>query len=116
VTVNTGGGTPRIALDIGGTTKYATYLDNTSGSNLRFRYTVESSLNDNDGIGVTASIDLNGGTIRDSVALNLTPLTFTVGSTAGILVDSLTPYATGTATIPTSDTYVTEISIYYFDE
>jgi hypothetical protein len=56
VVVDTAGGTPRLQLTIGSTTRYATYLSGTGTSTLTFRYTVQSGDLDSDGIAV-ASLD-----------------------------------------------------------
>ena len=64
-------GTPRIALDIGGATRYAAFSSGDSHltgfgerSLLSFRYTVQAGDRDEDGISVAAnSLELNGGTI-----------------------------------------------------
>lgn len=45
-------GTPRIAFDIGGVTRYATYLSGTNTSAIQFRYSVTGSDVDNDGCNV----------------------------------------------------------------
>ncbi|KKL65050.1 hypothetical protein LCGC14_2158850, partial [marine sediment metagenome] len=67
VTVNTGGGTPRLLLETGMTDKYADYLSGTGTDTLTFRYTVqaEDSFLDLD-YKATDSLELNGGTIRDT--------------------------------------------------
>ena len=88
-------GTPRIALDIGGVTKYATFLTGnstaTSGTVLTFRYTVEASLSDLNGIGITTPLDLNSGTIIDTdghgSGADLSNVSF--ATTASVLVDSI---------------------------
>ena len=94
-------GTPRISLDIGGTTKFATYLSGSPGTTLTFRYTVESGLSDANGITVTNTIDLNGGTIIDTdgggSGADLTNINF--ASTTGILIDSVAPSFDVTASI-----------------
>ena len=54
-------GTPRLALDIGGTTKYAAYDSGDSRTSfgiLFFDYTVQAGDNDADGVGVPGPIDL----------------------------------------------------------
>ena len=64
-------GTPRIALDIGGATRYAAFSSGDSHlsgfgerSLLSFRYTVRAGDEDGNGISVAAnSLELNGGTI-----------------------------------------------------
>jgi hypothetical protein len=83
-------GTPRIALNIGGITKYANYAASTSGNTLNFSYTLESGLTDSDGIGTGGVIDLNGGAIKNSNNQAAASLAFTQ-DTSGILVDSTPP-------------------------
>ena len=57
-------GEPQMALTIGSTTRYATYFGQTTrGGHLQFRYVVQSSDRDADGV-VTSALTLNGGTIR----------------------------------------------------
>ncbi len=63
-------GTPRLALTIGSTTKYAHYQSGTGTTTLLFSYTVEASDIDMNGIALTSLIDLNGGTIRSSTTNN----------------------------------------------
>ncbi|WP_217810166.1 Ig-like domain-containing protein [Salibaculum griseiflavum] len=62
--VNTTNGTPRLALDVGGTTAYADYASE-SGDTVTFTYTVGSEDNDGGSIDITA-LELNGGTIEDA--------------------------------------------------
>ncbi len=87
VTVDTTGGTPRLAIDIGGTTKYATYVSGSGSSTLTFTYTTQPGDIDLDGISVTSPLQMNGGTIMDAAGNALSPLTFSVPTTTGILVD-----------------------------
>lgn len=89
VTVNTGGGTPRIALDIGGVTRYATYASGSGSANLTFSYSVQAGDFDADGIAATSPIELNGGTIRDAAG-NDANLTFTPPSMANVKVQTTT--------------------------
>ncbi|WP_368667776.1 beta strand repeat-containing protein, partial [Magnetospirillum sp. SS-4] len=93
VTVNTTGGTPRIALNIGGTTAYATYVSGSGTTTLTFRHTVTSGEQDNDGVTVTSSsIDLNGGLIRDTAGNNAaTSLSGQTLSSTGIIVNPSLP-------------------------
>jgi hypothetical protein len=83
-------GTPRIALSIGSTTQYATYLSGSGTTSLTFRYITQSGDNDTDGIAVTSPVQLNGGTLRDSASNDAT-LTFTPPTTTGVLVDTSAP-------------------------
>ena len=86
-------GTPRLSLSIGSTTKYATYTSGSGTSALVFTYSVESGLNDSDGISVD-SLELNGGTIKDSTGNDMTLTLNSVADMTAILVDSLAPTTT----------------------
>ncbi|EFH11684.1 Ig-like domain-containing protein, partial [Teichococcus cervicalis] len=59
------GGTPRLALDVGGATRYATLHAGSGTSTLVFRYTVQPGDLDADGLSAAASLDLNGATLTD---------------------------------------------------
>jgi hypothetical protein len=104
VVVNTAGGTPRLVLTIGSTTRYATYLSGSGTSTLAFRYTVQAGDLDSDGIAVASPIDLNGGTIKD-VPGNNAVLSFTPPNTSGVLVDGVAPTITS-VTGPAAGTYI----------
>lgn len=92
VTVNTSGGTPRIAitLDTGGTA-YASYVSGSGTNALVFRLTVVDGQMDSNGISLGSSIDANGGTLRDVAGNDTTTTLNTVGSTTGVLVDAVAP-------------------------
>jgi hypothetical protein len=72
---------PRLVLNIGGETRYATYYTGHNTNTLRFQYTVDASnvVLDLDGIAVTQTIDMNGtGSIKDVIGYDaVTPLGFT---------------------------------------
>jgi hypothetical protein len=87
VTVDIGGGTPRIAVDVGGVTRYATYASGTGTSALTFTYTATAGDVDLDGVTVSSPIDLNGGTITDLSGNALSTLTFTPPTTTNVKVD-----------------------------
>lgn len=59
-------GTPRIPLVVGTTQGFATYQSGSGSANLVFRYTVQASDFDADGITIADFIDRNGGTIVSS--------------------------------------------------
>ncbi|WP_350110816.1 hypothetical protein, partial [Fulvivirga sp.] len=111
-------GTPRIqlTLNIGGTV-YANYLSGDNSTVLTFRYTVNTGDEDLDGITVASSIDLNTGSILDNVG-RTADLTYTVGSTAGILVDAK-PASILSVTAPANNTYLNGQNVNFtvnFDE
>ncbi len=92
-TVDTTGGTPRLALTIGAATRYATYdAASSTGTSLVFTSTVQAGDTDADGLAVAGAIDLNGGTLTDvggwpvALALPAYPLpTIRVDTTAPAL-------------------------------
>ena len=66
VTVDTTDGTPRLAFELGGRTRQATYTSGSASKELVFSYTVAATdLDDHDGISWGANaLSLNGGTIK----------------------------------------------------
>ena len=80
-------GTPRLALNIGGVTRYATYASGSGTSTLSFTYSAQAGDLDLDGITLSSPIDLNGGTIKDLAGNDLASLAFTVPNTSGIKVN-----------------------------
>lgn len=79
-------GTPRIPVDVGGTTRYATYTSGTGTNTLTFTLSPQAGDVDLDGVTVSSPIDLNGGTIKDTKGNNAT-LTFTPPSTTNVKVN-----------------------------
>lgn len=80
-------GTPRIAVDVGGVTRYATYASGSGTSTLTFTYSMVAGDVDLDGATVSSPIDLNGGTIKDLAGNDLSPLTFTAPNTTNVKVN-----------------------------
>ncbi|MEO9331514.1 Ig-like domain-containing protein [Pseudomonas guguanensis] len=118
VTVDTSGGTPRLAitLDTGGTV-YANYLSGSGGSALVFRLTVANGQQDSNGIAVGATFDANGATLRDAAGNDAQAALNNVGATAGVLVDAAPPQVTGIALDGASPTQDTTLSFTVtFDE
>ncbi len=79
-------GTPRIALDVGGVTRYATYTSGTGTSSLTFTYTMVAGDVDLDGVTLTSPMQLNSGTIKDLNGNDAT-LTFIVPNTSNVKVN-----------------------------
>lgn len=94
--VNTAGGTPRIALDIGGTIRYASYISGSGTTAVVFRYSIQAGDNDLDGIEI-GTLQLNGGTMRDGAGNNLNLTLNSVSDTSGVLVDTSPPSITAIA-------------------
>ncbi|MFA7275652.1 MAG: hypothetical protein WC043_02485 [Pseudobdellovibrionaceae bacterium] len=71
-------GAPRIVLDVGGATRYATYAAGTGTASLTFTYAATAGDVDLDGIGIASTtLDLNGGAVTDLNGNPETNLTFT---------------------------------------
>ncbi|HNS44187.1 MAG TPA: hypothetical protein PKH37_03045 [Alphaproteobacteria bacterium] len=87
VTVDTSGGTPRIAVDVGGVTRYAGYTSGSGSSALTFNYTPQAGDVDLDGVSLTSPLDLNGGTVTDLNGNAISNLTFTPPNTANVKVN-----------------------------
>lgn len=86
VYVDTSGGVPHLALTIGATTRFATYVSGSGTSALVFRYTVVNGDSDSDGVSVGALSD-NGGTLSDLAGNASSIILNSVGSTAAVLAD-----------------------------
>jgi hypothetical protein len=94
-------GTPRIAVTVGSSTVYASYVSGSGGTTLTFSYVVQAGDTDTNGIAIASPIDLNGGTIQDAATNNAT-LTYTAPTLTGVLVDTTAP-AAGATPINVSD-------------
>jgi VCBS repeat-containing protein len=112
VTVNTGGGVPyvQVTLDTGGTVD-ATYLSGSGTSALAFRYVVASGELDSNGITVGSNLVLNNGTIQDAIGNSAATALNNVGSTTGVLVDSILPTV---SSIDTVDNNTNNLSTEHF--
>lgn len=86
VTVDTTGGTPRIGIDVGGVTRYASYASGTGTSALSFSYQPVAGDLDLDGVTLISPLELNGGSIKDAEGNDAT-LTFAVPDTSSVEVD-----------------------------
>jgi len=104
ITVNTGGGTPQLALTVGAITRQAVYLSGSGTSSLLYRYTVQNGDDDSDGIAI-GSLASNGGTLRDAAGNNANLTLNAVGSTASVLVDAVAP-SVSSVNVPANSTYV----------
>ncbi len=107
VTVNTGGGTPRIQLTVGSTTRYATYVSGSGAGDgrLTFTYTVQAGDTDSDGIAVVGGLQTNGGTIRDSSSNNAETTFVGLGSLASVRVDTTAPTVSSVSSSTSDGSY-----------
>ena len=90
-------GSPRIAIDVGGTTRYATYASGSGTAALTFSYAVQSGDFDANGITIASPLDLNGGTLTDLVGNPSSAFSFTVPDTSALKVQT---YAAAFTTSP----------------
>lgn len=89
-------GTPRIALDVGGATKYAEYVSGDGTKTLTFTYTIGAGEDDDDGISLAStSIDLNSGSINFDGTTGTLASSLSLGSLdlAEVLIDTTAPGA-----------------------
>ncbi|MFN9587779.1 MAG: beta strand repeat-containing protein [Pseudomonadaceae bacterium] len=105
VTVDTAGGTPRLAitLDTGGTV-YANYLSGSGSTALVFRLTIANGQQDSNGIAIGTNLQSNGATLRDAAGNDTATTLNNVGATSAVLVDAAPPQVTGIALDDTSPT------------
>ncbi|MCQ4244745.1 Ig-like domain-containing protein [Pseudomonas stutzeri] len=95
VTVDTSGGTPRLAitLDTGGIV-YANYISGSGSAALVFRLTIADGQQDSDGIAIGTNLQTNGATLRDAAGNDTTAALNNVGATTDVLVDAAPPQVT----------------------
>jgi len=103
-------GSPRLKLNTT-PTQYATYLSGTNSSRLTFRYTITTGdLSTKLDYFATDSLELNGGTIKDTVGTGNTAILTLVtpgaanslGSNKNIKVDAVTPTISGVTPVNTT--------------
>lgn len=99
-------GTPRIALDVGGVTRYAGYTAGSGTNSLTFSYAVQARDFDANGISVASSLDPNGGSLQDNLGNAATNLNFTAPDTSGIKIQT---YRTTFTTVPITSANATAV-------
>ena len=100
-------GTPRLAIDVGGVTRYATYASGSGSTSLTFAYPVQPGDFDGDGITLASPLDLNGGNIADAVGYPLSSLAFSLPDTANLKVQT---YTAAFTTSPITEANATTVS------
>ncbi|WP_371325498.1 DUF4214 domain-containing protein [Dechloromonas sp. ZY10] len=105
-TVNTGGGTPYLDLNIGGTTVQAAYASGSGSTSLVFQYTIQAGQTDANGISIGASgIHTNGGTFKDGSANDATLTFLAVSDNASYKVDTAAPTVSGVTASTANGSY-----------
>ncbi|MCX7246483.1 MAG: Ig-like domain-containing protein, partial [Burkholderiales bacterium] len=85
-------GTPKLALNIGGSTVYASYASGTGTTALVFNYTIQAGQTDANGISIANnSLALNGGTLSDAAGNAATLTHAALTDNASFLVDAIAP-------------------------
>lgn len=82
------GATPSLAVIIGGTVVQAAYVGGTGTNAVSFSYTVQDGDLDMDGISLGASLQLNGGVIRDPSGNNAILTLQNIGNTSNVFVNT----------------------------
>jgi hypothetical protein len=102
-------GTPRLTLNIGGATRFASYTSGSGTSKLLFRYIIVAGDNDNDGVSAGSSIDLNSGSLQftGTQGLESASTSLTLASLSGVRIDTTSP--TLTVSAPTAGTYFRDL-------
>ncbi|MFI8745574.1 Ig-like domain-containing protein, partial [Pseudomonas sp. NPDC077186] len=85
-------GTPRLAIDMGGSTVFADYVAGSGSATLVFQYSVQPGDNDADGIAVSGLLS-NGATLRDASGNAMSLALNNVGDSSGVIVDTNAPIA-----------------------
>ncbi|MDX7783720.1 cadherin repeat domain-containing protein, partial [Aeromonas caviae] len=102
--VDTTGGTPRVALNVGGSTVYADYVSGSGTASLLFQYTILAGQTDANGISLDAdALQANGGTLRDAAGNAANLAHGVVADNAGYLVDTTAPSFTSGASATAID-------------
>jgi hypothetical protein len=83
------GGVPTIDVTVGSTVRQAALVNTSASSTLTFRYTVQSSDVDADGISIGSAINLNGGTLKDAGGNDLNLTLNNIASSSAVLVDGV---------------------------
>lgn len=100
-------GSPRLAIDVGGVTRYATYAAGTGTAALTFAYQVQPGDFDANGITLASPVDLNGGSITDIAGNPALALSFTLPDTAALKVQT---YTTSFTTSPITNANANDVS------
>lgn len=100
---------PRLVLDVGGVTRYATYVSGSGSAALVFQYVVLAGDNDSNGIAVN-NLDLRGEPLTDLAGNNMNLTLNSVGSTTGVVVDSTAPSASGIVRVDATPTHNGSVS------
>lgn len=112
VTVNTGGGTPRIPMDVVTANTYANYTSGSGTTVLIFTYVVATGNSSADlNYPSGAAIDLNGGTIVKTSNATAADLTLrahgsgSLGDNQNIVIDAIVPVITNTTSSTANGSY-----------
>ncbi len=90
-------GVPTLPLTVGATARAASYVGGSGSEQLVFEYTVQPGDDDSDGIVVGPALSLNGGAINAAGPHPALLELHNVGSTSGVLVDTVGRTYTGWA-------------------
>jgi hypothetical protein len=123
VFVSTSGGSPRLELETGTTDQFATFSSGSGTSNLTFEYIVNSGdLSGDLDYKATTSLEVNGGSIRDSSSNNAVltlPAVGTLAAAEAVIIDGVSPNLSSVSITTSDGSYGVSQSISFelsFDE
>lgn len=83
-------GTPRLAIQSENAVRHANYVSGTGTDTLLFSYTIVDGISDDNGISLSLTLDLNGGSIFDPIDNEDARLTYVAPATWGIFINAST--------------------------
>ena len=86
---------PKLVLTVGGNSRYANYLSGSGTSSLTFRYVIQGTDEDNDGIDLGTGIVTVAGGLQDRAGNNFSSSSLTIPSSMRVLVDGIEPVLEG---------------------
>jgi large repetitive protein len=99
-TLNTTSGSPKVALQIGGSTVNATYVSGAGTTDLLFTYTILAGQTDANGIALNAnSLSLNGSTLKDPRTNTTTLSVPATADNSNFTVDTTAPFLSITSNV-----------------
>ncbi|WP_426359444.1 Ig-like domain-containing protein [Pseudocolwellia sp. HL-MZ19] len=99
IVVNTAGGTPRLTITIGATTRYVDYVSGSGSNALTFTYRLVAGDIDSDGLVLSTSLDVNSGTLADALGNAINTSLNNIPTLTGVLADGDAPVLTEVTTV-----------------
>lgn len=115
VLVGTNAGIPRFTVTLDNTNAFANYVSGSGTGELTFEYVVRPGDTGTNGITIEDTLDLNGGTIRDTAGNPIVETTGTAISLPGVLIDGIPPaFAYASFDLPSSGVLIEGDTLHWF--